>query len=207
MPSARAVRATILSICSSPSAFWFLPATNSRLASIKRTSFRSASGPPASRRRSKMRIAAGMPVPKKRLAGRPMTASSRFSSISAWRILPSRRPAEQHAVRHDHADAARARQGRLDHVQDEGVVALALGRDAAEEAVELVACRRPCPGPHLSRLNGGLATTTSNFMSESPSRICGSPIVSPQRTSALSLSCRNMFIRASAQVLPFASWP
>jgi len=39
-------------------------------------------------------------------------------------------------VRHHHAHAARAFAGDLDHVGDEGVVALGLGRQAAVVAVE-----------------------------------------------------------------------
>ncbi|MNV83648.1 hypothetical protein D3C71_1774650 [compost metagenome] len=71
--------------CSGPSWFWFLPATKSREASIKITSSLLLV-----LRNSK--IAAGMPVPKNSFSGRPITASSRFSSISAWRILPSLPP-------------------------------------------------------------------------------------------------------------------
>ena len=61
--------------------------------------------------------------------------------------------------------------------------------------------------PHLSSENGGLATTTSNRMSRSSSTSCGLPIVSHHSMRALSISCRNMFILQSAQVLPFDSWP
>src|ERR1035437_4942805 len=61
--------------------------------------------------------------------------------------------------------------------------------------------------PHLSKLNGGLATTVSNFISASPSFSLGFLIVSPQRIVALSKPCRNIFIIAKAQVLPFASCP
>src|SRR4030043_365200 len=59
--------------------------------------------------------------------------------------------------------------------------------------------------PHLSSENGGLATTVSNFIRASPSLSFGLRIVSPQRMVALSKPCRNIFITASAQVLPFAS--
>src|SRR5665647_470639 len=61
--------------------------------------------------------------------------------------------------------------------------------------------------PHLSKLNGGLATTVSNFIRASPSFSFGLRIVSPQRIVALSKPCKNMFITANAQVLPFASCP
>src|SRR5665648_734622 len=61
--------------------------------------------------------------------------------------------------------------------------------------------------PHLSKLNGGLATTVSNFISASPSFSFGLRMVSPQRIVALSNPCKNIFITASAQVLPLASCP
>src|ERR1051326_371576 len=61
--------------------------------------------------------------------------------------------------------------------------------------------------PHLSRLNGGFATTVSNFISESPSLSFGLRIVSPHRIVALSKPCKNIFITAIAQVLPLASCP
>src|ERR1051326_4152504 len=61
--------------------------------------------------------------------------------------------------------------------------------------------------PHLSKENGGLATTVSNFISVSFSFSLGLLIVSPQRIVALSNPCRNIFITASAHVLPFASCP
>ena len=74
-----------------------------------------------------------MPVPKNRF-GRQ--ADHGFEQVLFDQLLadqPFRAAAEQHAVRHDHADAAVVGQGDLDHVADEGVVALALGRDAAPE--------------------------------------------------------------------------
>ena len=61
--------------------------------------------------------------------------------------------------------------------------------------------------PHLSRLNGGFATTVSNFISLSLAFSFGLRKVSPQRITALSNPCRNMFIIASAHVLPFTSCP
>lgn len=45
------------------------------------------------------------------------------------------RATEQHAVRHHHCHAARLGLHDLDHVQDEGVVALGARRQAATEAV------------------------------------------------------------------------
>ena len=48
--------------------------------------------PPCSRERSNTRIATGMPVVVNSLAGSPTTASSRFSSISVWRMRPSAPP-------------------------------------------------------------------------------------------------------------------
>ena len=51
------------------------------------------------------------------------------------------RSAEQDAMRHDHAHAPGLGLQRFDHVQDEGVVALGLGRHAAAEAPELVRSR------------------------------------------------------------------
>src|SRR5664280_1824411 len=59
--------------------------------------------------------------------------------------------------------------------------------------------------PHLSNEKGGLATTVSNFIRESPSFNFGLRIVSPQRMVALSKPWRNIFITARAQVLPLAS--
>ena len=53
----------------------FFSSAYSRLASMNRTSL-------VVFPLWKIRMAAGMPVPKKRFAGRPMTASSWFSSIS-----------------------------------------------------------------------------------------------------------------------------
>jgi hypothetical protein len=67
--------------------------------------------------------------------------------------------AEEHAVRHDHAHApvlSRLQVGALDHVADEGVVAHALGRHAAPEA--LVRSLAAFSAPHLSSEKGGLAT-------------------------------------------------
>src|SRR5450759_693238 len=61
--------------------------------------------------------------------------------------------------------------------------------------------------PHLSRLNGGFATTVSNFIRASPSFNFGFRMVSPQRMVALSKPCKNIFITANAQVLPLASCP
>jgi hypothetical protein len=60
---------------------------------------------------------------------------------------------------------------------------------------------------HLSSENGGLATTVSNFIRESHSFSFGLFRVSPQRIMALSNQCKNIFIIASAHVLPFASCP
>src|SRR5713101_869241 len=61
--------------------------------------------------------------------------------------------------------------------------------------------------PHLSSENGGLATTTLNLINLSSSISFGLVMVSHHSMRALSISCRNMFIRHKAQVLPFDSWP
>ena len=63
-------------------------------------------------------------------------ADHRFQQVLLDQLLadqPFRAAAEQHAVRHDDADAAVVGQGDFDHVGDEGVVALALGRNASPE--------------------------------------------------------------------------
>ena len=62
--------------------------------------------------------------------------------------------------------------------------------------------------PHFSSENGGLATTTSNRRSlPSGSSSLGLRRVSPHSMRWLSSACRNMFILASAHVLPIASCP
>jgi len=60
---------------------------------------------------------------------------------------------------------------------------------------------------HLSRLKGGFATTVSNFIKLSHSFNLGFLSVSHRRIVALSNPCKNIFIIAKAQVLPFASCP
>lgn len=92
--------------------------------------------------------------------------------------------------------------GHLEHVADEGPVALALGRNAAPEAVVGVVGR--LVGAPLFEREGGLATTVSNFISASPSLSFGLRSVSPQRMVALSKPWSSMFIMASAQVLPLS---
>jgi len=61
--------------------------------------------------------------------------------------------------------------------------------------------------PHLFSENRKLATCTSNSISASPSISFGLARVSPDSIRALSLWCRNMFMRQSAHVVPFISWP
>ena len=63
------------------------------------------------------------------------------------------------------------------------------------------------PLSHLSRENGGFATTTWNFMSLSPSMFCGLKRVSPCQMRASSTPCRNIFMVQRAQVWAFSSWP
>ncbi len=74
---------------------------------------------------------------EEQLRGRPMTASSRFSSIRACGSAPRcRRGRARRAARPRRR--GRCRRGGLDHVGDEGVVALALRRHAAMTAVEVI---------------------------------------------------------------------
>src|SRR5690554_4764982 len=63
--------------------------------------------------------------------------------------------------------------------------------------------------PHLSNENGGFAVTTSKCNKPLPSlsNSKGLRIVSPHSIRWLSSPCRNIFIFASAQVKPIASWP
>ena len=53
---------------------------------------------------------------------------------------------------------------------------------------------------HLSRLKGGFATTTWNFINLSSSMFCGLDRVSPCQMRASSTLCRNIFIVHKAQV-------
>ncbi|MCY1309186.1 hypothetical protein D9M70_592590 [compost metagenome] len=71
----------------------------------------------------------------------------------------------------------------------------------------LYGSRSALSNPHLSRLNGGLATTTLNFISRSASTSAGVLRVSHHSMRAASLLWTNMFIRARAQVEPFTSSP
>ncbi len=63
--------------------------------------------------------------------------------------------------------------------------------------------------PHCSSENGGLATTTSNEASppEPGSLNTGTRSVSPRSTTKSSMPWRNRFIRATAAVVRFFSWP
>ena len=119
---------------------------------------------------------------------------------------PLGRSAEQHAMGHNHGHAAFLFEGRFHHVADEGPVALALGRDAAPEAVVAVVLRplrRPtCRGKTADWRPRRRTSSGGRFPPAPGCRACRTIRCGRSR-----MPCRNMFIRASAQVLPLTSMP
>ena len=61
--------------------------------------------------------------------------------------------------------------------------------------------------PQFLREKGGFATTVSKVISRSSSTSVGRLRVSHHSMRAASFACRNMFMRANAQVAPLTSWP
>ena len=104
---------------------------------------------------------------------------------------------EQHAVGHDSDAAGRGLQ-RLDHVQQEGVVTVLVGRSG--EAIEAAEVLLP---PVRPRLDGewriGDEVVERHQVARRP-RNSGLVSVFPWRMSLVALPWRIMFIRASAQV-------
>ena len=82
------------------------------------------------------RMAAGIAGAEEEIRGQ---ADHGFEKIFLYELLPDLplgRAPEEHAMGNDHADAARALAGGLDHVGDEAPVPLRLRRQATVVAVE-----------------------------------------------------------------------
>src|SRR5690625_2655819 len=154
----------------------------------------------------KIKIDAGIPVPKNKLAGKPITASNRFSLITCSRIFPSppllnNTPCGTTTPTFpvpSFADSiicvTKAQSPRL------------FGGTPRQK--RLNGSLSDSSFPHFFKENGGLATTTSNFSKLLLLSKCkGFRMVSPQRILALSKPCKNIFITANAQVLPLFSCP
>jgi hypothetical protein len=148
-------------------------------------------------------IAAGIQVQKNRFAGSHITASSKFSSIIACLIF--------HSLAHLNNTPC----GTTTHTFQVQSYVVSIICDIKAQSHLLFGgthlqnllylSHEALSAPHLSKENGGFATTVSNFISVSHSFSFGLFKVSPQRIVALSNQCKNIFITARAQVLQLFS--
>ena len=181
------------------SRFWFLPSSNSSLASMNRMSV-----VPLALVEDQDR---GRDAGAEEQIGRQ--ADDGFQQVLLDQLLADLAlgaAPEQHAVRHDDANPALAFDGRLDHVADEGVVALALGRRPAPEAVVRIVLGHL--GAPLVEREGRIGHHDVELHQPVVlDQLGAGDRVAPLDAGAIHARGANMFIRHNAQVLPFISWP
>jgi hypothetical protein len=153
--------------------------------------------------RLKIRIAAGMPVPKKQVARQ---SDHGIQKVLADQLRADRafaRAAKQHAMRYDHADAPVNVGAAFDHVRDKGEITFAFGWNAALEAFETVVAHVFCaPFVQGKRWVGD---DDLKFHQQVVFSVFGFSDRVAHSIRASSMPCRNMFIFAKAQVLPWTS--
>jgi len=144
-----------------------------------------------------------MEVVGNRLAGRPMTVSSRFSSIRARRMRPSAPPG---TARHGHDDGHAPSCRRA-------VSTMCAMKAKSPWTWAAAHARSGCSGRLRSPCTPLVETEgrVGNHHVETHQAVTFDQRRAVERVAhsmrAPSLPCRNMFIRASAQVLPLTSWP